>query len=153
MLKAWRIVKRRHAAAALDGEGARLYGGRWNSPGVPVVYASETRALATLEVLVGIRTTAPLAAYALIPVEFDEALVHSIQEHQLSHNWRESPPTPSTQRIGDEWAATATSVVLSVPSVIIPPELNYLLNHRHPDFSAILVGEHEQLSLDPRLIT
>lgn len=152
MLKVWRIVKRRHAAAALDGEGGRLYGGRWNSPGVPVVYASETRALATLEVLVGIRTTAPLVAYALIPVEFDEALVLSIQEHQLPDNWTKSPPMPSTQRIGDEWAATATSVVLSVPSVIVPHEFNFLLNPRHPDFSAILVGEHEQLSLDPRLM-
>lgn len=118
-----------------------------------MVYAFETRALAILGVLVGIRTMAPLAAYALIPVEFDEALVHSIQEDQLPDNWREGPPMPSTQRIGDEWAAAATSVVLSVPSVIVPHEFNYLLNPRHPDFSAILVGEQEQLSLDPRLIT
>lgn len=117
-----------------------------------MVYAFETRALAILGVLVGIRTMAPLAAYALIPVEFDEALVHSIHEHQLPDNWRESPPTPSTQRIGEDWAATATSVVLSVPSVIVPHEFNFLLNPRHPDFPAILVGEHERLSLDPRLI-
>jgi hypothetical protein len=36
----WRIVKRRYASSAFDGEGARLYGGRWNSPGTPVVYSS-----------------------------------------------------------------------------------------------------------------
>lgn len=152
MLKAWRIVKSRHASTAFDGEGARLHGGRWNSPGVPAIYLSETRALATLEVLVGIRATAPLAAYALIPAEFDEALVHSIDEHRLPDDCSDSPPPPSTQRIGDAWAAGATSVVLKVPSVIVPHEFNYLVNPMHPDFSSISVGEAESLVVDRRLV-
>ena len=151
MLKAWRIVKSRHASTAFDGEGARLYGGRWNSPGVPAIYLSETRALATLEVLVGIRATGPLTAYALIPAEFDEALVHLIDEHRLPDDRKDSPPPPSTQRIGDAWAAGATSLVLKVPSVIVPHEFNYLLNPRHPAASSIVVGAAESLVIDRRL--
>ncbi len=66
MVTAWRIVKSRVSTAAFDGEGARLFGGRWNSPGVPAVYASESRALALLEVLVGLGDTTQLDAYVLL---------------------------------------------------------------------------------------
>ena len=52
MIRAWRIVKTRYSADAFSGEGARLYGGRWNSPGVAMVYTAGSKSLATLEVLV-----------------------------------------------------------------------------------------------------
>lgn len=152
MPRAWRIVKERHAKRAFDGEGARLYGGRWNSPGVGVVYASESRALATLEVLAGLQTNSPLPEYVLIPTEFDDSLVIVVETEQLPENWRKSPPASSTQRLGDDWIAGGKSVVLRVPSALVPQESNYLFNPRHPAFSEVRIGRPEGLAMDPRLI-
>jgi len=153
MPRAWRIVKKRHEKRAFDGEGARLYGGRWNSPGIPAVYASESRALATLEVLAGLQTNSPLPGYVLIPAEFDDSLVEVIELNEVPADWRQNPLAPSTQRLGDDWIARGESVVLQVPSALVPQESNFVLNPSHPDFSAIHVGQPEPLSLDPRLLT
>ena len=73
MITAWRLVKSRHARAAFDGEGARLYGGRWNSPGTRVAYASDSVALAALEVLAHLQSTAVLQAYSLATIRFPES--------------------------------------------------------------------------------
>lgn len=152
MSRAWRIVKKRHAGTAFDGEGARLYGGRWNSPGVPAVYASESRALATLEVLVGLQTNSPLPGYVLIPVEFEESLVVAIELKGLPEDWRQNPPPPSTQQLGNDWMARRESAVLRVPSALVPKESNYVFNPSHPDFLAVNVGDPEPISMDPRLL-
>jgi RES domain-containing protein len=152
MPTAWRIVKAQHAAAALDGEGARRFGGRWNSPGVSVVYASDSRALATLEVLVGLRATAALAQYLLIPLVFEESLVTSLRPLDLPDDWDQNPPSTTSQRLGDGWVAQGASPLLRVPSVIVPQESNFLLNPRHPHFSKVRVGEPEPLKVDPRLM-
>ncbi len=143
MPRAWRIVKQRHAERAFDGEGARVYGGRWNSPGVPAVYASESRALATLEVLAGLQSNSPLPGYILIPAEFDDSIVAAIELDEVPSDWRRSPPTSSTQRIGDDWIARGDSAVLRVPSVLVPKESNFVLNPRHPDFSLVRIGKPE----------
>jgi len=152
MALAWRIVKNRHAEEAFDGEGARQYGGRWNSPGVAVVYASESRALATLEVLAGLQTNSPLPEYVLIPAEFDDSLVVAVELEELPVEWRRNPPPPSTQRLGDDWIASGASAVLKVPSALVPQESNYLFNPRHPAFSEVRVGQPERHAMDPRLI-
>jgi RES domain-containing protein len=137
---------------ALDGEGARAYGGRWNSPGRAVIYVSESRALATLEVLAGLMSSAVVSSYVLIRVDVDEALVKHVDPNDPSTDWRASPPTSATQRIGDEWLDEATSAVLRVPSAVVPDEFNYLLNPRHSDFGMLRVGTPEDLYLDPRLL-
>lgn len=149
---AWRIVKERHAAAALEGEGARLHGGRWNSPGVPVVYASESRALAILEVLAGAGAAAPLDAYVLIGLGFDPGLVSVLGEDALPRDWRRSPPPSSTQRAGDDWVRSGRSAVLRVPSVLVPREFNYLFNPWHPAFASVRIAGPEPLTFDERLL-
>ncbi|MEX2048875.1 MAG: RES domain-containing protein [Gemmatimonadota bacterium] len=152
MITAWRIAKRRHAKNAFDGEGARRYGGRWNSPGRPVVYASETRALATLEILAGLRTPSVIPAYVLIGVEFDQTLVAELDVRRLPERWNASPPGDATQSIGDRWFDSSASVVLRVPSVVVPSEFNYLINPLHSAFGAVSVGRPEALHLDPRIL-
>lgn len=151
MPTAWRIVKKRHADSAFDGEGARRYGGRWNSPGTPVVYVSDTRALCLLEVLAGLVSVKPVQSYVLIPVTFEDSLVLSVEPTDLPSEWRQSPPPPSTQRIGDDWADNLTSAILRVPSAIVP-EFNYLLNPVHPDFRRIQIGSHQDFTVDSRLL-
>ncbi len=148
-LQAWRIVKAKHAATAFSGEGSRLYGGRWNSIGVSLVYTSSTRALAALESLVHLNPPVTFT-YAAIPIEFDAALVEKFSV--LPIGWMDSPAPPSTRTIGDLWAREARSAVLELPSVIIPGESNYLLNPAHPDFKKIVIGKAEPFSFDPRLL-
>jgi len=149
---AWRIVKASYAASAFDGEGARETGGRWNSRGVPVVYAAGSVSLAILEVLV--HTAAPdlLRAYVVVPAEIDEELVSRLEPTRLPSGWRRHPPPPQVQRTGDRWVAAGTSAVLAVPSVIVPRETNYLLNPSHPDFARLRIGPPEPLDLDARLV-
>ena len=156
MFEAWRIVKRRYTETAFDGEGARLFGGRWNSPGRPVIYVSESRALAMLEILAGLGSTAVLPAWVMIGVRFPKEIVTGIEDllggDGLPDAWDAAPPTFVTQGIGDRWLEEASSAVLRIPSVIVPAESNYLLNPRHPEFQRIKIGEPEELRLDPRLL-
>jgi len=151
MLRAWRIVKAKYAAGAFTGEGARLYGGRWNSPGVPVVYTAANQSLAVLEVLVGLEDVSALPRFVLFKVEFGEELAETLADGDLPRDWRANPPPRSTQRLGDAWAVGARSVALSVPSAVVPAERVYLLNPRHPDFGALAIEGPYPYAFDPRL--
>lgn len=152
MPRAWRIVKERYAASAFSGEGAALNGGRWNSHGVRVVYASATKSLAALELLVHLNPPV-FFRYRAYPIEFDDKLVEYLPRADLPPDWRSEPPAPSTQVIGDRWVRATRSVVLAVPSVLIRDEANYLLNPAHPDFRKVQIGESEEFALDPRLLS
>lgn len=151
-ITAWRIVKARHAASAFDGEGARVEGGRWNSPGTAVVYTSQSAALAALEILVHLGRSTILLAYVLIPCTFDDALVSRVDRRRLPKNWRSYPAPPESQLVGDEWAKGGKSVVLEVPSAVIDTESNYLLNPKHPDFQDIRVLNPQPFAFDLRLL-
>ncbi len=148
----WRIVKARHAAGAFDGEGARVEGGRWNSPRTPMVYTSQSAALAALEMLVHLGRGSILTAYVLIPCAFDDALVSRLDRERLPSNWRSYPAPPELQLIGDEWATGGASAVLEVPSAVIETDSNYLLNPRHPDFKAVRVMDPQRFEFDLRLL-
>jgi RES domain-containing protein len=152
MPEAWRIVKAKHAATAFSGEGAARNGGRWNSRGVRVVYASSTKSLAALESLVHLNPPVRFK-YVAIRMKFDDALVEIFPPKSLPPDWRVEPPPPSTQRIGDAWVLEERSAVLALPSVIVPGERNYLLNPAHPDFKRIAMGKPERFAFDPRLLT
>ncbi|GDY19764.1 hypothetical protein LBMAG56_11090 [Verrucomicrobiota bacterium] len=151
MGQAWRIVKERHAATAFSGEGASRGGGRWNSRGVGVVYASGTVSLAALEILVHLDHPVPLK-FVTFRLEFDDALVEQLPPTTLPPDWTNEPPPPSTKAIGDRWSKELRSAVLKLPSVIIPAEPNYLLNPAHPDFKKIVISKPEPFSFDPRLL-
>lgn len=149
MRRAFRIVKEKHAAIAFDGEGAWRYGGRWNSPGTRLVYASSSVALAALELLVHLNPPVGIR-YVAIPIGFDDALVEKVAN--LPAEWTEEPPPPSTQAMGDRWVKVGRSALLELPSVIVPTESNYLLNPAHPDFGRIRIGEPVPFAFDPRLL-
>lgn len=147
----WRIVKERHAATACSGEGAAKFGGRWNSRGVWVVYASGTLSLGALETLVHLNPPIPFR-YVSIPIEVPDKLIEELDRSSLPGDWREEPPPPSCQAIGDAWIGSGKSAVLKVPSVIVPGEPNYLLNPVHRDFKKIIIGPPEPFVFDPRLL-
>ena len=151
MPTAWRIVKEKHAAAAFSGDGAAKFGGRWNSRGVPVVYTSGTKSLAALEILVHLNPPM-FFRYVAFRLEFAESLVETLAVKTLPTDWRDEPPPPSTQAMGDAWARSARTAVLALPSVIISGEPNYLLNPAHPDFRRITIGKPEKFTFDSRLL-
>lgn len=151
MRTVWRITTSRFAATAFSGEGARLYGGRWNPKGLALVYTAESRALALLEMMV---QDAPLRArYVLIPAQWPETVsVTSVELADLAPDWRRLDRRYALQRIGRDWLAGGHSAVLAVPSAVVPAERNYLLNPEHPDFARIIMGEPEALDTDFRLM-
>lgn len=152
MLTGWRIVKAPYAASAFDGEGARRYGGRWNSPGLPVVYTAASQALAALEMLVHLGNGAVLPSYVTIACSFEEAVVLRLDRRRLPRSWRSYPPPPALAQLGDAWLRDATSAVLDVPNAIIPAESTYLLNPRHGDFASIEVRKPQAFEFDVRLL-
>ena len=155
MIRVWRIVKSRLAATAFDGEGARRQAGRWNSEGTPVVYTAATVSLAALELLVNADIQEMPAGYVVIPVEIPDSVhIETIELSTLPKNWRDPAPLPARlQRTGDEWIGSKRTIVLSVPSVVVPMERNYLLNPAHPDFRKLAIGKPEKFEFDERLVT
>jgi RES domain-containing protein len=151
MVTAWRIVKTKHAADAFSGEGARITGGRWNSKGNRIVYISEHYSLAVLEMLVNLDQTSILSAYSVCAVHFDESLVIRLDRSLLPANWRVSPIPPETRRIGDDWIASMSSLILEVPSAVVEVESNYLINPQHPDFNKLVIDTPQPFAFDPRL--
>jgi RES domain-containing protein len=151
MLTVWRLVTARFAATAFSGEGARLYGGRWNRKGVPMVYTAASQSLAMLEALV---QDQPLRArYLMIPAVLPKNLkIERLAPDELPANWRGLAAREELQAIGGEWAKARSSAVLAVPSVVIPAETNCLLNPLHPQFGKIEIGEAEQVVTDLRLV-
>jgi RES domain-containing protein len=152
MLEAWRMVREKHVATAFSGEGAAKTGGRWNSRGVAMVYASATRSLAALETLAHLNPHV-MFNYRIIRIEFDESGVERVPLTALPADWKMEPPPLSTRQLGDTWVRSSRSAVLAVPSIIIPDETNYVLNPAHPDFKKILINKPAPFTFDPRLLT
>lgn len=151
MAQAWRIVHQDFVASAFDGEGARITGGRWNSEGIPMVYTAGTLSLALLEIIVHLEIKEALKYFKAIPITFSDTLIESVPTNALPPTWNNTPPSFKTKTIGDEWIRQSTSAILSVPSAVVPNELNFLLNPNHPDFEKIQVGEVIDLPADPRI--
>jgi RES domain-containing protein len=144
-------VANRHAATAFDGEGARLHGGRWNSPGIALVYTSESPALAALELLVGLREAAFLGGYSLLSIELPDAAIADLDRSLLPPDWRSYPAPAELARLGDAWVLAGSSLALRVPSVVIEQERNLLVNPRHPDFGSVVIGSAIPFRFDERL--
>ena len=149
MTAGWRICKARHATTAFDGLGAKLNGGRWNSPGVPMVYTAAVAAQAVLEMLVHADATLLSLSYVLVPFRVDDHLVTRLDPARLPADWADDQV--ATRRIGDEWIASASSVVLAVPCAFLSIDDNHLVNPTHPDARRLDVGRPEPLPIDDRL--
>jgi RES domain-containing protein len=150
-LTVWRITHRRWADSAFSGEGARLAGGRFNSVGVPVVYTSATRSLAMLEILVQVDQRSRLDDHVAIAATFDDGHVEVADAGDLPEGWDNVPDTEVATAFGDAWQRGRRSLVLRVPSVIVPGEHNYLLNPEHADFAGVTIGAPAPVRFDPRL--
>ncbi|MEO9191469.1 MAG: RES domain-containing protein [Acetobacteraceae bacterium] len=144
-MRLYRVASARHPV--WDGAGAALSGGRWNPPGMPVIYAAGSLSLAMLERLVqrtALRRT--LLVEAVVP---DDLAIEDLMADPPA-NWR-AMNSPEAARAGGAWAASGRTVLLRVPSVVVPREANYLINPLHQDAARITVGAPEELEWDTRL--
>ena len=145
----YRIVKPQWADSALSGEGARLYGGRWNSPGRRCVYAAESRSLAILEMLVHLVGPARSAEWSLLTIEMPDE--KALLPPRLPNGWNTMPAGSSSQSVGDEWLTKGASLSMQVPSVIVPEESNLLINPEAEGFDSVEIIEQRTFQLDLRL--
>jgi RES domain-containing protein len=148
----WRLCIARYATDPLSGEGARLYGGRWNYPGIAVAYTAGSLALALLELLIHIDYD--LVPSDLVSIEVyvpPSASIERVEISALPRNWRAYPAPKSLRKIGSAWAIKKRSLLLEVPSVVVPDERNYLVNPQHPEFTNLKIGHPKAFKFDPRL--
>lgn len=129
-----------------DGEGARLYGGRWNSPGRAVVYAAATQSLAALEILA--HTAALGEDYVVIAIELPAGLAAEEARRGDLPRW----DLAGTREKGDQWLEQGRTVVLRVPSKVVPAEAIYVINPAHPDFPRLRIAQPEPFRFDERLL-
>ena len=134
----------------LSGKGAKLYGGRWNSFGLPAVYTTEHISLAVLEILVHVKTLQTPLNYYLITLEIPQNVpLVSIDYKKMKKNWKDD--TYYLQAMGDEFLHSKKSLVLKVPSAIIEAENNFIINPAHPDIEKIKILNAENFTFDKRL--
>lgn len=152
----WRFAKHTldFSAADLSGGGARKTGGRWNSKGRAVVYASSSIALATLETLAHLGDCIAVRNAFLVRIDIAQAVWerrNRIAPESLDPTWLAEPAGSATASFGDRWLDSAAAAVLEVPSVIVPEESNLLINPAHADASLIRATVARQFLYDPRL--
>jgi RES domain-containing protein len=149
-VRVWRIASAAHAAC--DGEGARRHGSRWTPRGVPAVFTSATLSLAALERFVHTDSDLEPVDLVAIPVDIGEnILIDSVHVEDLPPEWRSFPAPPALALIGEQWFRASRTAVLSVPSVVIPLERNFVLNPIHREFADFSIDRSEPFSFDPRM--
>ncbi|MFQ5985543.1 MAG: RES family NAD+ phosphorylase [Alphaproteobacteria bacterium] len=147
-MKAWRIAAARFAR--FDGEGARLYGGRWNSPGRPLIYGASHLSLAILELLVRLPTNEVPDDYVQIEITIpDDVATETIDSTDVP-GWNARDQRAS-RSYGDAWLDERRTAVLLVPAVAVPEEHNVLINPFHPDRRRVTHTDPEPVMWDKRL--
>jgi len=153
----WRLTPARHARAAQEafsGIGARLYGGRWNSKGVAVAYGAESLSLAALEALVhqDVGRASALDLMSCVARCPEDVSREAPAIDLLPAGWNTYPAPRSAAEFGDTWVREARSVLLLLPSALVPRERIIILNPQHPDFARVQVEVVEPFRFDPRLL-
>lgn len=155
MVTGWRLAGTRFSTSheeMFSGEGAALFGGRWNSKGTRVVYLGTSLAQAAYELLMHLTRDEVLVTYAHCAVSFDEALIDHIDVADLPDDWMTPRMARPIQTVGDEWVRSGTSLVLQVPSAALVGEFNFLLNPHHPDVDKLEFGPILPFRFDPRTL-
>lgn len=135
----------------LTGLGPKSYGGRWNYRGVPAIYTSETRALAALEFLVHVKTRkADNLKIATISIQ-DSIIPMEFRIETLPKGWRDHPPPVKLAELGTDWLKSLKSLMLRVPSAVIPNEVNLIINPMHKDMKYVKIIHVEDFTYDKRL--
>ena len=146
-------VGRTKYASDLKGEGARLFGGRWNNKMVGCLYTSESRALAVLEYTVNVNIDDIPRALSLTTIEIPDRAIRVLNENDLPGDWKLSPAPSSTKDFGSKLLLAAAEPIIKIPSTVIPDEFNYLLNPLHSDSKKFKIIDTSDFVYDVRIKT
>ena len=146
----YRIARTRYADD-LTGIGAKLHGGRWNLAGTPCLYTAGSRALAILEYSANVALDDMPRALSIVTLEVPGLAVTTPAMRSFPGDWMLSPPPDSVQRFGNALLAASKTLVIRVPSVVIPEEHNYLLNPLHADMAKVKIIGVSDFSYDVRV--
>jgi len=150
-MKVYRLTKAKYKED-LSGKGAETYGGRWNSKGTRMLYATDSRALAKLEVAVNMPLNKLPKNYYMTIIEIPDALILEYDLKNLKgKDWKNNPPIKFTQTVGDQFIASGRSLVLKVPSAVVEGDFNYLVNPEHTAIGEIKIISSQKFSFDLRL--
>ena len=151
-MKLFRIAKKQYIKD-FSGEGARLYGGRWNKRGTHMLYFSTSLSLSVLEILVHFNQEyAPQDLY-YIEIEIpDKFINYKSNFNSIKEHIRDNPPHFSTQQFGSLWIEKKEDLALAVPSAILTVENNVIVNPNHPLISKLKIIKSSKLDLDTRLL-
>ncbi len=133
----------------VSGEGASIYGGRWNPIGIKALYASQNISLCILEILVRTQKKINPPGYQLVTIELPEAHMTTIRLAGLKQGWKQH--VEYTQWIGEEFLKENKLLIMQVPSAIVEKENNFLVNPLHKSFGRVKILSIEALDLDKRL--
>lgn len=151
MPHAYRVVKPKFASTAFDGEGAKLYGGRWNYKGTKIVYTSASPSLAAIESFIHMGVSSKFIQHIIIEIEIPSEIIEVYDISKLPETWKINPINAICQEIGTDWATKQGSAVLALPSAVIDMEINYLINPLHADFSRIKEIRRQDFTYDERM--
>ena len=149
-MKVYRISKCNYIDD-LSGTGAAMYGGRWHSKGIYVLYTAASPSLALLESVVHI-SNIQVNGYCMVCLDVPDNSIKKITMAQLPDNWFINPAPDALQSVGNAFIKAAKFLALQLPSAIMPEESNYLLNPSHPLFKKIKVLYKRTVPVDERLL-
>lgn len=150
-MEVFRLTRAKYAET-LSGKGAALFGNRWNSKGVEMIYTSASRALAMAEVLVHLSLNQIPKDYKMLCIDVPDTIkVQNLKSTELSKHWHKSPPGIQTQEIGDEFIMKNKFCLLKVPSAVVYGDFNYLINPYHKNFQKIRIKSIADFPIDERL--
>lgn len=135
----------------LSGEGARLYGGRWNHVLTPCIYTSESRALAVLEYTVNVNIDDIPRSLSITVIDIPDDGIHDLSIAALPINWMESPAPASTKDFGTNLLTLMIAPIIKIPSAVIKQEFNYLLNPKHVAAKSFKIVDVEDFVYDGRI--
>jgi RES domain-containing protein len=135
----------------LSGKGAEIAGGRWNSKGVAVLYACESRSLCVTEIAVHTPIGIIPKDFSLITLEIPDHLIDTVAVSQLPNDWKSYPYSKNTQKLGNLFVKNFHNVALKVPSAVVNGEFNFVFNVKHPLFNQVTIVNQEPFEFDNRM--
>lgn len=150
-MRVWRLA-REHYCQDRIGEGAKLFGGRWNAIGTGILYCSSTRSLAALEYLAHLGNVYP-KDIVLVGADLpDDCKIDQPDMKTLPDDWASPFPSPKCQAWGTAWCNNQSALAIVLPSVIVPEEVNVIVNTAHSDMAKVTLSSIRRFHFDLRLL-